>query len=70
MLHSLRLLVDGDLFMVDVMVSMTTADVYVLTPILGVPLDFLDNVIIRLRRLFSTGLPSLLVQPGAQRCRC
>jgi hypothetical protein len=32
-------------------------------------LDFLDNVIIRLCRLFSTGLPSLVVQPGAQRCR-
>jgi hypothetical protein len=40
------------------------AYVYMLTPILWVPLDFLDDVIIRLCCLLSTGLLSLLVQPN------
>jgi hypothetical protein len=35
------------------------ADVYVLSPVLWVPLDFLDDVIIRLCRLLGTGLLSL-----------
>jgi hypothetical protein len=35
-----------------------------LTPVLWVPLDFLDDVIPRLCQLLSTGLLSLLVQPG------
>jgi hypothetical protein len=60
-LHSLRLLIDGDLLMADVMVSTFMADVYMLTPILWVPLDFLNDVIIRLCRLLGTGLLSLLV---------
>jgi hypothetical protein len=34
LLHSLRLLIDGDLLVADVMVSTFTADVYMLTPIL------------------------------------
>jgi hypothetical protein len=63
-LHSLRLLIDGDLLVVDVMVSTFTVDVYMLTPVLWVPLDFLDDVIPRLCQLLSTGLLSLLVQPG------
>jgi hypothetical protein len=41
-----------------------------LTPILWVPLDFLDDVIIGLCRLLGTGLPLLLVKPGDRRCRC
>jgi hypothetical protein len=45
-LHSLRLLVDGDLLVANVVVSMFTADVYVLPPVLWVPLDFLDDVVI------------------------
>jgi hypothetical protein len=61
LLHSLRLLVDGNLFMADIVVSTLTADVYVLSPILWVPLDFLDDVIVRLCRLLGTGLLSLLV---------
>jgi hypothetical protein len=61
LLHSLRLLVDGDLFVADIVVSTLTADVYVLSPVLWVPLDFLDDVIIRLCRLLGTGLLSLLV---------
>jgi hypothetical protein len=40
---------------------MFTADVYVLSPVLWVPLDFLDDIIIRLCRLLDTGLLSLLV---------
>jgi hypothetical protein len=68
-LHSLRLLIDGDLLVVDVMVSMFMADVYMLTPILWVLLDFLDDIIIRLSRLLGTGLLSILVQPGDRRHR-
>jgi hypothetical protein len=60
-LHSIRLLVDGDLFVADIVVSTFTADVYVLSPVLWVPLDFLDDIIIRLCRLLDTGLLSLLV---------
>jgi hypothetical protein len=32
-LHSLRLLIDGDLLVVDVVVSTFTADVYMLSPV-------------------------------------
>jgi hypothetical protein len=60
-LHSIRLLVDGDLFMADIEVSMFIAHIYVLSPILWVPLDFLDDVVIRLCRLLGTGLLSLSV---------
>jgi hypothetical protein len=63
-LHSLRLLIDGDLLVADVMVSTFTADVYMLTPVLWVPLDFLDDIIIRLHHLLGTGLLLLLAQPG------
>jgi hypothetical protein len=69
-LQSLRLLIDGDLLVADVMVSTFTADVYMLTPVLWVPLDFLNDVIIRLCRLLGTGLLSLLVQTGDRRRRC
>jgi uncharacterized circularly permuted ATP-grasp superfamily protein len=55
-LHSLRLLVDGDLLVADVMVSMSTADIYMLVPVLWVPLDFLDDVVITLCSLLGTGL--------------
>jgi hypothetical protein len=61
LLHSLRLLVDGDLFVADIVVSTLMADVYVLSPILWVSLDFLKDIVIRLCRLVSTGLLSLLV---------
>jgi hypothetical protein len=61
LLHSLRLLVDGDLFVADIVVSTLTTDVYVLSPILWVPLDFLDDVIIRLSRLLDTSLLLLLM---------
>jgi hypothetical protein len=60
-LHSLRLLVDGDLFVADIVVSTLTVDVYVLSPILWVPLDLLDDIVIGLYRLLGTGLPLLLV---------
>jgi hypothetical protein len=60
-LHSLRLLGDGDLFVTDIVVSTLTVDVYVLSPILWVPLDFLDDIVIILCRLLGTGLLSLLV---------
>jgi hypothetical protein len=60
-LHSLRLLIDGDLFVADIVVSTLTIDVYMLSPVLWVPLDFLDDIIIRLCRLLGTGLLSLLV---------
>jgi hypothetical protein len=40
-----------------------------LTPILWVPLYFLNDVIIRLHRLLSIGLLLLLAQPDGQRCR-
>jgi hypothetical protein len=68
-LHSLRLLVDGDLLVADIKVSMFMADVYMLTPVLWVPLDFLDDVVIRLCHLLGTGLLLLLVQPDGQRRR-
>jgi hypothetical protein len=58
---TLCLLIDGDLLVVDVMFSTFTADVYMLMPVLWVPLDFLDDVVIRLCRLLGTGLPLLLV---------
>jgi hypothetical protein len=61
-LHSLCLLIDGDLLVADVMVSTFMADVYMLTPILWVPLDFLDDVVISLRCLLSTGLLLPLAQ--------
>jgi hypothetical protein len=60
-LHSLRLLVDGDLFMADIVVSTLTEDIYMLLSILWVPLDFLNDIVIRLCHLFDTGLLSLLV---------
>jgi hypothetical protein len=44
------------------MVSTFTADVYMLLPILWVPFDFFDDiVIIRLSRLICTGPPLFLV---------
>jgi hypothetical protein len=61
-LHSCHLLIDGDLLVADVMVSTFMADVYMLTPVLWVPLDFLDDIVIRLCDLFGTGLLSPLVQ--------
>jgi hypothetical protein len=60
-LHSVCLLVDGYLFVVDIVVSTFTANVYVLSPVLWVPLDFLDDVIVGLCRLIGTGLLSLSV---------
>jgi hypothetical protein len=60
-LHSLCLLIDGDLHVADVMISMFTVDVHVLPPVLWVPLDFFDNIIIRLSRLICTGPPLLLL---------
>jgi hypothetical protein len=63
-LHSLCLLFNGDLLVADVMVSTFMADVYVLLPILWVPLDFFDDVVIRLSRLICTGPPFLLVWPS------
>jgi hypothetical protein len=68
-LHSLHLLIDGDLLVADIMASMFTVDVYMLTLVLLVPLDFLDDIIIRLHRLLGTGLLLLLAQPGVRRCR-
>jgi hypothetical protein len=62
-LHSLYLLVDGDLLVEDVVVSMFTVDVYMLLPVLWVPLDFFNDIIIRLCHLIRIGLPLLLVRP-------
>jgi hypothetical protein len=42
--------------MADIVVSTFAADVYVLSHILWVPLDFLDDVIMKLCRLLGTGL--------------
>jgi hypothetical protein len=47
--------------MVDIVVSTFTSDVYVLSPVLWVPLDFLDNIVIRLCHLLGIGLLSLSV---------
>jgi hypothetical protein len=60
-LHYLCLLIDGDLLVADVMVSTSTVDIYMLAPVLWVPLDFLDDVVIRLYRLLGTGLLLLWV---------
>jgi hypothetical protein len=52
------------------MVSTFMEDVYMLTPILWVPPDFLNDIVIKLCRLLGTGLLSLLVQPDdRRRCR-
>jgi hypothetical protein len=59
-LHSLHLLIDGDLLVADVMVSMFTADIHMLPPVLWVPLDFFDDVIIKLSCLICIGPPLLL----------
>jgi hypothetical protein len=66
-LHSLRLLIDGDLLMVDVMVSTSTVDIHVLPPVLWVPLDFFDDIVIRLNHLIRTGLLLLLARAGGRR---
>jgi hypothetical protein len=63
-LYSPCLLVDGDLLMADIMVSTSKADIYMLVPVLWVPLDFLNDVVIRLCRLLGTGLLLLWVQLG------
>jgi hypothetical protein len=60
-LHSIRLLIDGYLFVADIVVSTFMVDVYVLSPVLWVPMDFLDDIIIRLCRLLGTSLLSLSV---------
>jgi hypothetical protein len=61
-LHSLRLLIDGDLLVADIVVSTFAADVYMLPPVLWVPLDFFNDIVIRLYRLIRIGLPLLLVR--------
>jgi hypothetical protein len=53
-LHSLRLLIDGDLLVADVMVSTFASDVYMLTPVLWVPLDFLDDLALGSARWSTT----------------
>jgi hypothetical protein len=63
-LHSLHLLIDGDLLVADVMVSTSMADIYMLVLILWVPLDFLNDIIIRLCHLFGIGLLLFWVQPS------
>jgi hypothetical protein len=60
-LHSLRLFINGDLLMADVMVSTFTTDIHMLLLVLWVPLDFFDDVIIGLSRLIRTGPPLFLV---------
>jgi hypothetical protein len=52
----------------DVMVSTSMADIYMLVPILWVPLDFLDDVIVRLRRLLGISPALLLIAPGDRYC--
>jgi hypothetical protein len=61
LLHSLRLLIDGDLLVADIMVSTSMADIYLLVPVLWVPLDFLVDVIISLCRPLGTDLLLLWV---------
>jgi hypothetical protein len=46
-------------------VSTFAVDVYMLLPVLWVPLDFFNDIVIRLSRLIRTGLPLLLVRPGS-----
>jgi hypothetical protein len=50
------------------MVSTSTTDVYMLMPILWVPLDFFDDIVIRLRCLLGIVLTLLLVEPGVRYC--
>jgi hypothetical protein len=45
-LHSFCLLINGDLLVVDIVVSTFAADIYMLPPVLWVPLDFLHDVVI------------------------
>jgi hypothetical protein len=62
--HSLCLHIDGDLLVADVMVSASTVNVHVLPPVWWVPLDFFDNIVIRVSRLIRTGPPLLLAWPS------
>jgi hypothetical protein len=39
-----------------------------LMPIVWVPLDFFDDIVIRLHRLLSIGLTLLLVEPSVRYC--
>jgi hypothetical protein len=63
LLHSLYFLVNGDLLVADIVVSTFVADVYMLPPVLWVPLNFFNDIVIRLCRLIRIGLPLLLVWP-------
>jgi hypothetical protein len=49
--------------MANVVVSTFVVDVYMLPPVLWVPLDFFNDIVIRLCRLIHIGLPLLLVRP-------
>jgi hypothetical protein len=44
-------------------VSTFATDVYMLLPVLWVPLDFFNDIVIKLCRLIRIGLPLLLVRP-------
>jgi hypothetical protein len=54
------LVLHGDFFMADEMIPTLTAYVHVLTPILGMPLNFLQDVIVRLHGIGSL-VPLLLL---------
>jgi hypothetical protein len=50
----------GDFFMADVVIPTLTAYIHVLTPVLGMPLNLLKDVVIRLYGIGSLGLFLLL----------
>jgi hypothetical protein len=54
----------GDFFVADVMIPTLMAYIHVLTPVLGMPLNLLKDVIIRLCGISSLGLFSLLASSG------
>jgi hypothetical protein len=54
----------GDFFMVDVMISMLMAYIHVLTLVLGMPLNLLKDIVIRLSGISSPGFFLLLANFG------
>jgi hypothetical protein len=54
----------GDFFMAYVVIPTLTAYIHVLTPVLGMPLNLLKDIVIRLRDISSLGLFLLLASSG------
>jgi hypothetical protein len=58
------LILRGDFLMADQMIPTLTTYVHMLTPVLGMPLNFLQDVVVRLRGISSPGFLLLLASFG------